>query len=200
MLKDQIKQYITEQQNSPNGKGITIFKEEKEYVEKNQLVHEIQFLELDESVRFADAYIERCDKETENMLKNESSSFLNQPLDYLIKHKNEFIYMESNWFDVISVEAVSLEADDVFGTYDVMLGLKLQKKFDKSLKQHLNSFLHGEEAKFDLMFSQEDGLWNLNFALNYVEGFKEELTIGEAFQLIYRFLFQLVEAVEGDRK
>ncbi|WHY64826.1 branched-chain amino acid aminotransferase [Neobacillus sp. SuZ13] len=200
MLKDQIKQYITEQQNSPNGKGITIFKEEKEYVEKNQLVHEIQFLELDESVRFADAYIERCDKETENMLKNESSSFLNQPLDYLKKHKNEFIYMESNWFDVISVEAVSLEADDVFGTYDVMLGLKLQKKFDKSLKQHLNSFLHGEEAKFDLMFSQEDGLWNLNFALNYVEGFKEELTIGEAFQLIYRFLFQLVEAVEGDRK
>lgn len=200
MLKDQIKQYITEQQNSPNGKGITIFKEEKEYVEKNQLVHEIQFLELDESVRFADAYIERCDKETENMLKNESSSFLNQPLDYLKKHKNEFIYMESNWFDVISVEAVSLEADDVFGTYDVMLGLKSQKKFDKSLKQHLNSFLHGEEAKFDLMFSQEDGLWNLNFALNYVEGFKEELTIGEAFQLIYRFLFQLVEAVEGDRK
>lgn len=200
MLKDQIKQYITEQQNNPNGKSITIFKEEKEYVERNQLADNLQFSEMDPSVRFADAYIERCDKESENMLKNESSSFLNERLDYLKKHKNEFIYMESNWFDLISVEAVSLEADDVFGTYDVMLGLKQQKKFEKALKENLNNLLHGDEAKFDLMFSLEDGLWNLNFALNYVEGFHEEITIGEAFQLIYRFLFQLGEAVEGERK
>ncbi|MEH7308750.1 branched-chain amino acid aminotransferase [Neobacillus drentensis] len=198
MLKDQIKQYITEQQNSPNG-NITIFKEEKEYVEKNQLADQIQFLEKDEKARFADAYIERCDKESENMIKNESSSFLNEPLDFLKKHKSEFIYVESNWFDIISVEAVSLEADDVFGTYDVMLGLKLQKKFEKTLKENLNFLLHGDEAKFDLMFSLEDGLWNLNFALNYVDGFKEEITIGEAFKLIYRFLFQLVEAVERER-
>ncbi|MEH7746097.1 branched-chain amino acid aminotransferase, partial [Neobacillus drentensis] len=70
----------------------------------------------------------------------------------------------------------------------------------KTLKENLNSLLNGDEAKFDLMFSQDDGLWNLNFALNYVEEFREELTIGEAFQLIYRFLFQLVEAVEGERK
>ncbi|MFP5112028.1 branched-chain amino acid aminotransferase [Bacillaceae bacterium C204] len=200
MLKDQIKQYITEQQNNPNGKSITIFKEEKEYVERNQLADNLQFSEMDPSVRFSDAYIERCDKESENMLKNESSSFLNERLDYLKKHKNEFIYMESNWFDLISVEAVSLEADDVFGTYDVMLGLKQQKKFEKALKENLNNLLHGDEAKFDLMFSLEDGLWNLNFALNYVEGFHEEITIGEAFQLIYRFLFQLGEAVEGERK
>ncbi|MBT2696483.1 branched-chain amino acid aminotransferase [Bacillus sp. ISL-40] len=200
MLKDQIKQYISEQQNNPNGNSITIFKEEKEYLEKNQLGDNIQFAEKDVSVRFADAYIERCDKETENMLKNESSSFLTQPLDYLKMHKNEFIYLESNWFDLIGVEAVSLEADDVFGTYDVMLGLKLQKKFEKALKENLNTQLHGDEAKFDLMFSLEDGLWNLNFALNYVEGFNEEISIGEAFQLIYSFLFQLVEAVEGERK
>lgn len=200
MLKDQIKQYITEQQNNPSGKSITIFKEEKEYVERNQLADNLQLSEMDPSERFADAYIERCDKESENMLKNESSSFLNERLDYLKKHKNEFIYMESNWFSLISVEAVSLEADDVFGTYDVMLGLKQQKKFEKALKENLNSLLHGDEAKFDLMFSLEDGLWNLNFALNYVEGFHEEMTIGEAFQLIYRFLFQLGEAVEGERK
>ncbi|MDR7236809.1 branched-chain amino acid aminotransferase [Neobacillus drentensis] len=200
MLKDQIKHYITEQQNSPNGKSITIFKEEKEYVEKNNLGENVQFSEKDPSTRFADAYIERCDKETENMIKNESSSFLAQRLDYLKKHKNEFIYLESIWFDLIGVEAISVEADDVFGTYDVMLGLKLQKKFEKTLKENLNSLLHGDEAKFDLMFSLEDGLWNLNFALNYVEGFQEEITVGEAFQLIYRFLFQLVEAVEGERK
>jgi hypothetical protein len=196
MLKDQIVQYITEQQSSPNGKSITIFKEEKDYLEKNQLAENIQFLEEDSTVRFAEAYIERCDKETENMLKNESSSFLKERLDYLKKHKNEFIYVESNWFELIGVEAVSFEADDVFGTYDVMLGLKLQKKFEKSIKEYLNSHLHGDEAKFDLIFSLDDGLWNLNFALNYVEGFHEDLTVGEALQLIYHFLFMLVEAVE----
>lgn len=200
MIKDHIQQYILEQQTIQKAESITLFKEEKEYLEKNQLLDNLQLSEKDPSVRFADAYIERCDKETENMIKNETSSFLNQKLDYLKRHKNEFIYLESNWLDLIGVEAVSVEADDVFGTYDVMLGLKLQKKFEKVLKDNLNSQLHGDEAKFDLVFSLEDGLWNLNFALNYVEGFNEEITIGEAFQLIYRFLFQLVEAVEGERK
>ena len=200
MIKDHIQQYIDEKQSNQKTGAITLFKEEKEYAEKNQLAGDLQLSEQDASIRFADAYIERCDKETENMLKNESSAFLNESLDFLKKHKNEFIYVESNWFDLIRVEAVSLEADDVFGTYDVMLGLKLQKKFEKTLKENLNSLLNGDEAKFDLMFSQDDGLWNLNFALNYVQGYKEEVTIGEAFQLIYRFLFQLVEAVEGERK
>jgi len=163
------------------------------------MVNNQQFVENDDSTRFADAYIERCDKETENMIKNESSAFLSEPLEYLKKHKNEFIYLESKWFDLVHVDAISLEADDVFGTYDVMLGLKFQKKFEKVLKAQLEASLHGEEAKFDLIFSHEDGLWNLNFALNYVEGFNEEMTIGEAFQLIYRFLFELVEAVEGNK-
>ncbi|WHY88869.1 branched-chain amino acid aminotransferase [Neobacillus novalis] len=196
MLKDHIMQYITVQRANENADGIGIYKEEKEYAVKNQLADEILFVEKDANTRFADAYIERCDKSSENMIKNENSSFLTQSLDYLKKHKNEFIYLESNWFELIGVEAVSLEADDVFGTYDVMLGLKLQKKFEKTLKEHLNSHLQGGEAKFDLMFSHDDGLWNLNFALNYVEGFTEEMTIGEAFQLIYRFLFKLAEAAE----
>lgn len=147
-------------------------------------------------MNFSDAYIERCDKETENMIKNETGAFLSQPLAYLKKNKQEFIYLESKLFEEIGVEAVSLEVDDVFGTYDVMLGLKLQKKFDKLLKEHLNANLNGDEAKFDLMFSQEDGLWNLNFALNYVEGFKEDMTLIEAFTMIHQFLFSIVEAVK----
>src|SRR3954464_12590132 len=200
MIKDHIQKYIVEQQSNLNTNSITLFKEEKEYAEKNHLVDKLQLLEKDANTRFADAYIERCDKESENMLKNETSAFLSEPLHYLKKHKNEFIYLESKWFDFVNVEAISLEMDDVFGTYDVMLGLKLQKKYEKTLKENLNSLLQGDEAKFDLMFSLEDGLWNLNFALNYVDGFKEEITIGEAFQLIYRFLFLLVEAVEGVRK
>jgi hypothetical protein len=146
---------------------------------------------------FTDAYIERCSKETETMITNESNSFLNQPLTYLKEHKNEFIYVESILFEKIGVEGVSLEVDDVFGTYDVMLGLKLQKKFEKMLKEQLNSSLHGDEAKFDLMFSHDDGLWNLNFALNYAEGFKETMSMNEAFQVIHQFLSQLVESIKN---
>ncbi|MFZ7944543.1 branched-chain amino acid aminotransferase [Neobacillus sp. 19] len=159
-----------------------------------------QFTENVNGARFAEAYIERCDKETENMIKNETSAFLSEPLDYLKKHKNEFIYLESKWFEDVSVDSISIEADDVFGTYDVMLGLKLQKKFEKMIKDQLNASLQNEEAKFDLLFSQEDGLWNLNFALNFVEGYTEQLSIGEAFELIYRFLLHLVEVVKENKK
>lgn len=187
MLKDRIQKHI--QANE------VIFEEEKQYMEKQQIKLTNVVIE-DSGSRFADAYIERCDKETENTVKSESSSFLAQPIEYLNKHKQEFVYLESKWFELIGVDAVSLEADDVFGTYDVMLGLRLQKKYEKILKNQLNQSLHGDDAKFDLMFSQEDGLWDLNFALNYVEGFQENMSFAEAYQIIYRFLFQLVEAAE----
>jgi hypothetical protein len=146
---------------------------------------------------FEGAYIERCSKETENMIAQESSTFLNQPLSYLRKHKSEFIYLESTVFEPIGVDAVSLETDDVFGTYDVMLGIKLQKKYEPAIKDYLNSHLDGDEAKFDLMFSGDDGLWNLNFALNYVAGYSEDLSLNDAFSLISRFLTNLVSAVKN---
>jgi len=197
MLKDKMTHYINEQKTDSSEGGIVLFPEEKNYANKHQLGETLPFVEKDPRTRFKDAYIERCDKETENMIKNESFSFLSEPLQYLNNHNNEFIYLESAWFDLIHVDAISLERDDVFGTYDVMLGLKLQKKYEKKLKEQLDGSLQGNEAKFDLIFSQEDGLWNLNFALNYVDGFNDELTIGDAFQLIYHFLFKLLEAVEG---
>jgi hypothetical protein len=146
---------------------------------------------------FENAYIERCNKETETMIASESSVFLQESITYLQEHRNEFIYMESNVFEEIGIEGISLEMDDVFGTYDVMLGLKLQKKFEMPLKEHLNTHLHGDESKFDLMFSHEDGLWDLNFALNYVEGFGENISFSEAFEIIYRFLSKLVADVKA---
>jgi hypothetical protein len=99
-------------------------------------------------------------------------------------------------FEQIGVEGVSLEVDDVFGTYDVMLGLKLQKKFEKMLKEQLNHSLHGDEAKFDLIFSHDDGLWDLNFALNYVDGYQENISLNDAFQIIHQFLTHLVETIK----
>lgn len=188
MLKDRLTQFIT---------GEPIFKEEKEYAEKHHLT-DTPLVEKDASLRFEDAYIERCDKETENLIRNESAAFLTQPLVFLKKHKNEFIYLESQWFDVVRAETVSVEADDVFGSYDVMLGLKLQKKYDKKLKQYLHTHLHSEDSNFDLMFNNQEGLWDLNFALNSLEGFDENMSIGEGYQLIYRFLFKLMETLEEE--
>ncbi|MGJ7910043.1 branched-chain amino acid aminotransferase [Neobacillus sp. LXY-1] len=197
MLKEHIKQFISALESEPESGTAQLFKEEKEYAEKHGLTLS-NLAEEDAKLRFADSYIERCDKETENMIRNEESDFLEQPLVFLKKRKNEFIYLESKWFDIVHAESVSLEADDVFGTYDVMLGLKLQKKYDNKIREFLNSHLHSDEATFDLMFNSQEGMWDFNFALNYVDGFDENMSIGEAYQLIYKFLFTLLETIETE--
>jgi hypothetical protein len=154
-------------------------------------------IEKNSEVQFSNVYIERCDKETEQLISEENSAFLEQPLEFLKKHKNEFLYIELERLDSLGIDALSLELDDVFGTYDVMLGLKLQKKYDSPLREQLHRQLSGEEPKFDLMFNREDGLWDLNFSLNYVEGFNEGISIGDACEIIYHFLSKLVDQVKS---
>jgi hypothetical protein len=197
MLNKQMKNLIA---SVDDIQELDLFIEEKDYLLRHGLMKEdVDVVVKSPELRFVDAYIERNDKESEEVISKESNIFLEQPLNYLKKHMNEFIYLESNWFEIIGVDAISLEVDDLFGTYDVMLGLKLQKKFEPSIRMFLKEHL-GDEEKFDLIFSLEDGLWNLNFDLDSVEGFNETITLGRAFQLIYRFLFKLVEAVEEDKK
>ncbi|WP_010281053.1 hypothetical protein [Bacillus timonensis] len=200
MLQKQMKNYISSELMSEE-KQVAVYQEEKEYIEKYKLIsNDITLIEKDPTTRFLEAYIERCDKETEETLSKELFGFLEHPIDYLQKHKNEFLYFESEWLELIGVDAIAFEMNDVFGTYDVMVGLKLQKKYGPSLKENLRKELQGDEAKFELMFNQNDGLWDLNFALNYVNGFKEEMSLEEAYRLIYQFLFKLVELTEERSK
>jgi hypothetical protein len=201
MLKDSMKHYLSQALEEKKDSQISLFKEEVDYIERNQLMEDrnINLTENKSNSRFLEAYVERCNKETEEVIAEEEATFLDHPLDYLQKHKNEFIYLESKWFELVGVDAVSLEVDDVFDTYSVLLGLKLQKKFQSVLKEQLSEQLHREEASFSLMFNQNDGLWDLNFALNYVDGFQENLSIGEAYQLVYGFIFTLLEAVEENQ-
>jgi len=154
----------------------------------------INRISKDDNVSFHEAYIERCNKETEEMIALESAQFLDEKISYLKRYMNEFIYIESDWFELLGANSVCLEVDDVFRTYDVMLGLKLQKKYEGQIKTKLNELLK-EELKYSLLFNQADGLWELNFALNGVEGFQENISIGDACGLVYRLLFELVEAV-----
>ncbi|WP_252189180.1 branched-chain amino acid aminotransferase [Rossellomorea vietnamensis] len=111
------------------------------------------------------------------------------------KHKNEFIYLESKWFALIGVDAVSVEVDDVFGTYDVMLGLKLQKKYRSQIESYLDGSLKGESS-YDLLFNGEDGLWDLNFTLNDHGDFDESQTMLTVYELIYDILFNLLQTVD----
>ena len=208
MLKKQMTQYLAkriEEKQATEGDTIQleVFKEERAYIEKHHLLNDyagksISFIESEPSLRFADVYIERCDKETEELLAEESSTFMQQPIDYFKNHRNEFIYVESEWFDLIGVDAISFEADSVFGTYDVILGLKLQKKYGPSLKSFLTTQLSSDDTTFDLMFNGNDGLWDVNFALNSLSDFNGIKTIEEAFVSIYCFLFQLAEALEEE--
>ncbi|WP_318503697.1 branched-chain amino acid aminotransferase [Bacillus sp. T3] len=145
---------------------------------------------------FNDAYIERLDKETEEVLGKETASFLEQHITYFKNHLNEFMYLESPAFEQKNVDAVSFEVDDVFRTYTVLLGLKLQKKYQPTIKEFLNANLRGEDAQVSLMFNGDDGLWDLNLSLDHVEGFREEMTIGEAYQLVYDLIAKLVGSIK----
>lgn len=197
MLKKQMETYISK---TLKGNSIELHTEEKEYAKKHQLLtDDITIVDKDNTTRFTDAYIELSNKESEELIKEESAAFLSQPIEYLKTNKNEFLYFESAWFDIIGVEALSLEVDDVFGTYNAMFGLRFQKKMGDALKAYFTKEVQGDIGTFSMMFNQGDGLWDVNFALNGVKGFKEEMSLNEAFNLIYHFLFNLNETIEEEQ-
>lgn len=196
MLKKQMESYISK---SVIEKKVELFKEEKDYVEKHKLIaDDIIIVEKENASRFTDAYMERSNKESEELISEENFAFLSQPIEYLKKNKDEFLYFESHWFELIGVEALSFEVDDVFGTYNAMFGLKFQKKMGEVLKTYLTKELQGGIGSFSLMFNQGDGLWDVNFALDNIKGFREDMSLEEAFNLIYHFLFILVQTIEED--
>lgn len=207
LLKKELKQFIitlTEEQQAlqQTSSEIALYKEEKNYLEKyllsDEFNSELTFVEKKPNTRFEDAYIERSMKATEEVIAIETASFLQQPLNYLKDHKEEFIYLESKWVELIGVDAISLEVDDVFGNYDAMVGLKMQKKLEKTIKGYLDKELSNSNMSYDLLFNPDDGLWDLNVTLDDMNHFEESISIGDAFTLIYRFLFKLAEALETE--
>ncbi|KAA0564711.1 branched-chain amino acid aminotransferase [Bacillus sp. CH30_1T] len=190
MLRKRFLQYIEESSGS-----VVLFPQEKEYAVKHGLLDADKIATRESDSRFEEAYIERCEKETEELIAQESFIFLNQPITYLKKHKNEFVFLELEWFNVIGVEAVSIEVDDVFGTYDAMLGLKLQKRYRSQIEHYLENTLK-DESSYDLLFNGEDGLWDLNITLNDLPDFHEGLTMLVSYELIYDFLFHLLQTMD----
>jgi len=147
------------------------------------------------ALNLSEVYIERCDKDSEDVIAQEQASFLTKPLTHLKQHMNEFIYVESNEFEPIKTDSLSLEVDDVFITYMVLFGFKVQKKHSAVIKTYLEENLHGENIYSSMMFSGEDGLWDINLPLDNMEGFHEDMTIQEAIELINSFLGKLVSSI-----
>lgn len=148
---------------------------------------------MTEEARFADVYIERVDKESEEMIQTENASFLNTTLTYVKKQQKEFIYIESKWFDVVRADGLAIEWDEVFQTYTVLFGLKRPKK-DTGLLKEMLSTLNGAQ----LQFNGQDGLFDINIPLLELEDIKEDTPLIGVISAVYRYLFNLLMQLENE--
>ncbi|MBK4211853.1 branched-chain amino acid aminotransferase [Bacillus safensis] len=169
------------------GQALTDF----EYDEAARRNWTLEGARIKEEARFGDVYIERVDKESENMIQTENASFLNTPLTYVKKHQKEFIYIESKWFDVVKVDGLAIEWDEVFQTYTVLFGLKRPKKDTNILKDMLSP-LNGAQ----LQFNGQDGLFDVNLQLLELEGIHEDTAFIDVISAVYRFLFRMIMQLE----
>ncbi|MCY7482671.1 branched-chain amino acid aminotransferase [Bacillus safensis] len=169
------------------GQALTDF----EYDEAARRNWTLEGARIKEEARFGDVYIERVDKESENMIQTENASFLNTPLTYVKKHQKEFIYIESKWFDVVKVDGLAIEWDEVFQTYTVLFGLKRPKKDTNILKDMLSP-LNGAQ----LQFNGQDGLFDVNLQLLELEDIHEDTAFIDVISAVYRFLFRMIIQLE----
>nr|WP_106779635.1 protoporphyrinogen oxidase [Lysinibacillus timonensis] len=143
-----------------------------------------------------DAFIERCNKETEEVITQEQPSFLSTPITFLKQHREEFVYIESPEFEAYKTDAISIELDDVFNIYMALLGFKVQKKHTSAIKTFLSEQLQGENQYFSASFSGDEGLWELNIPIEGIKGFNENLTISEVLVSTIGFLQSLLDYLE----
>ena len=196
MLKKFVEAYI--KNNSPN---VTLTSFEEAYAQSNELIKaDINIKKIELVERFSDIYVERCNKESEETLSEEGSTFLERPISFLKDHKEEFLYVESQSFSIIGIDSISIELDDIFKTYDVMFGLKLQKKFESALKDAMKQLFITDQPKMAIMFNQQDGVWDMNFALNHIERFNESNSLQENILLMYQFMFEVLSTIESNSK
>lgn len=179
------------------GSTIQLLGLEKEYVEKNQLDLGDKTIELiSKADQFKDAAIERFNKETDEQVSKETINFLQTSLTHFEKNKDEYVFVESPSFNVIGVDGIAIEFDEVFEVYTAMFGLTLQKKYGPEMKAFLNEHYESAKMNYSVMFSGEDGLWEVNLPLNFLKGFDENASLEDILHFLYTFIFKLVESTE----
>ncbi len=188
MLKTQIESLINNETNSK------LLEVEKTYAQKHALLDEDATVD---SIALQFEVIERCNKETEELIVEETASFLTNSVQYLKEHANEFLYVASERFDVIRVDSFALEFDGAFGVYSALFGLRLQKKYSEFLHSYLKAHLQHEKMTYNVAFSGEDGLWEVNLALDALDGFSEQQSFDEVLAQLYSLVFELLEELEA---
>ena len=186
MLKDKIMQIIENENN------IELFPIEKLYAENLGLIGENSTIG---EKKWMFPVIERCLKETEEVIKEEDASFIDKPITYFSAQIEEFVYLDSPAFDTIRVDGMAFEIDDVFHTFTVLFGLKIQKKWGSFLKDYLKEHVGLQTSS--AMFSDQDGLWDINVPLDALDGFRSDMPLAEAVDLAYRFIFTMLESLEA---
>ncbi|MCH7322012.1 protoporphyrinogen oxidase [Solibacillus sp. MA9] len=140
--------------------------------------------------------LERCSKETEDTITAEGLAFAATPISYLKENQGEFIYVECTQFIDIRIDAVALEFDDAFNLYTALFGLKLQKKHGEAIRKYLKANVKSVLGSSSAAFSGQEGLWELNIAVDCIEGFNDSMSIEEVCEFLYHFVAQLLTTVD----
>lgn len=119
-------------------------------------------------------------------------------VSYVKTQPNDYMFAEDTSFTTIGIDGVVLEMDDVFGTITALFGLQVQKKHGEWMKKYIETKLGTAPGTRSLMFSADDGLWDVNIALDYVDGFNETHTFDETLELVYEFVFKMLVALEDE--
>ena len=146
---------------------------------------------------FTVSALERCNKETEETVAVETAEFLQQNISYLKAHQEEFLYAESSAFADVKMDAVVLEFDEMFKVYTALFGLRLQKKMNEQLKSYLRDNLKGMLGSSSAMFDGNEGIWEVNIALDAIEGFTGEETFEQSYELLIDFVKNMLAVIEG---
>ncbi|MEO4054416.1 protoporphyrinogen oxidase [Solibacillus sp. CAU 1738] len=189
MLKQLMQPYIEEQ-----GEELSLFAVEQAYAEKHNLLPEGVIVQ---QKKFKFEVLERCDKETEELIAEVEDSFLATPIRYFKEHPKEFIYAATEEFDRIRTDAFALEFDEAFENYTALFAVALQKKYKTDIQAHLLSSLDLEQAKCSVAFNGQEGVWEMNIAIEAMDDFSEDLTLEQVFEKLYTFVFRLLEKIEA---
>ncbi|MDW0110224.1 hypothetical protein [Sporosarcina aquimarina] len=172
--------------------GIALNDKQKDFLERKGL------LSSDMNVLPAPAFkpsYSFSNKETDELLETPANTG-DHAVSYVKAHPNNYMFAEEPAFATIGIDGVVIEMDDVFGTITALFGLQVQKKHGEWLKKYIDAKLGTAAGTRSLMFSADDGLWDVNIAMDYVDGFAETKSFDETLELVYEFVFNMLVELE----
>lgn len=189
-----IKNKLTKKIEETSDQEIVLTEEEKDFAEKNLLLP--AGLNVIPQNLFSEAIIERYNKETDELISKESIAFLQSPISYFKDNIQEYTFLETKVLDIVSVDAIAVEYDEVFEVYTAMFGLYIQKKYSAEIRAFLDELYNSEKMQYSMMFAANEGLWEINLPINYLNGFNDSSSIEEMYQFLYSLIFRLAATIE----